>query len=45
MNFDVPGSLFTWRIAGINPAGAIAGSYLTPLGTHCCLEHGFLRSP
>ena len=42
--FDVPGSQSTWSVAGINQAGAIAGSYLTlDASAHCCLEHGFLR--
>jgi hypothetical protein len=44
--FDVPGSQYTWRVAGINPAGVIAGSYLTlDASAHCCLESGFIRRP
>ena len=44
--FDVPGSQYTWRVASITPAGAIAGSYLfLDAAGICCLERGFLRNP
>jgi hypothetical protein len=44
--FDVPGSQYMWRVAGITPAGAIAGSYLLlDANGICCLERGFLGNP
>jgi hypothetical protein len=39
--FDPPGSIFTWNVPSINPAGVIAGSYIDA----GALEHGFIRSP